>query len=60
MVSPNGLDFDGARFQKTLSGHCLVSFSIPSARYTDKADGSEYGGASAGHARQKSTTFKNP
>src|SRR5690606_21453530 len=33
-----GLDFDRTGFQKTLRRH-VCSFSIPSARYTDKADG---------------------
>ncbi|CFO06616.1 Uncharacterised protein [Bordetella pertussis] len=39
VMRPDRFDFDGTRLQKTLSGHVLFSFSIPSARYTDKADG---------------------
>ncbi|MCY1513772.1 hypothetical protein D9M68_482870 [compost metagenome] len=39
MVRADRFDFNGARLQETLSGHLLCSFSIPSARYTDKADG---------------------
>ncbi|AHV91264.1 hypothetical protein D554_0930 [Bordetella holmesii 30539] len=44
-----------------MSGHVLCSFSIPSARYTDKADGSkrcgqqENGGLEHRKARQGQT-----
>src|SRR5690606_38634857 len=38
VILANGLDFNRTGFQKTLRRH-VCSFSIPSARYTDKADG---------------------
>jgi hypothetical protein len=37
MVLGNGFDINGAWLEKTLRHE--YSFSIPSARYTDKADG---------------------
>src|SRR5690606_38004695 len=37
-IFADGFDFDRTGFQKTLRRH-VCSFSIPSARYTDKADG---------------------
>jgi hypothetical protein len=37
MVLGNGFDINGAWLEKTLRPE--YSFSIPSARYTDKADG---------------------
>src|SRR5690606_18465460 len=41
VVGADRFDFNGTRLQKTLSGHLQYSFSIPSARYTDKADGNK-------------------
>src|SRR5690606_42088616 len=38
VMRAQGLDGNGTGLQKTLCGHGC-SFSIPSARYTDKADG---------------------
>ena len=43
VVKPDGFDLNGARFEKTLR-HDDYSFSIPSARYTDKADGNRLPG----------------